>query len=490
MASNKAHKTLEAAKTLLRDSGLEKQFLESTGLSTLDEFSPQNFVDPYPSQPTASTQSTLSAALVPAKDQDKSVADAHQRQAPMVASDVLLPYARVHVTYAPRKKLSTYCPSALVMDYIVHLINDNLVDNFYFKRSAPDYHPYILRLYFAVVFWIQCLRAGHDVRALDVSKHQFLVRFLEAHPAESLAIPGPLLPLFKTLCSSQPENPLYGKVYPKLPEFVGPDRRSDFIRNEPQAFILPNVPGILALLSDLNSLISTDPPTQVKKGKHIPVTSNANQPKSFGFHTFPVPDERSNQEKWSLCSSGLQYPCEADLRLNADFAERYDDFDFPALAANDCLLELDQFMSMESSMAWFAQVKSVAATAASYFEGSGTLADCSPHGIVSNQLVVELNAPPTPPPAPTCNADKASTFPFSFRLSTSMRSPPALAEAMASMAQTNILMFNTHPYLAQIGRTTLTGGFWDIRPIDRSTSDASTYLTLGDSIKRMMKAKV
>lgn len=105
-------------------------------------------------------------------------------------------------------------------------------------------------------------------------------------------------------------------------------------------------------------------------------------------------------EKWSLVSPGLQYPCEAHKKLNEAFAERYDDFEFPVTAATDNLGKISSFLHMKRSMALFTQVKEVADFVAACFEGYGTLADCSPHGMVANQVMVCLS-PPEHLPDPT-----------------------------------------------------------------------------------------
>jgi len=140
---------------------------------------------------------------------------------------------------------------------MVHAMNITLCDNFDFKRANPNYHPYILRLYCGVLFWIQCLRAGNDVNDLTDVQHRFLNRFLDNHPLETLAVPGPLLGLFKTLCSSQPEFPHNhnGKVYPRIPAQPGPARRDAFMRDLLESHFLPNVPGIFALLEDLTAFL-------------------------------------------------------------------------------------------------------------------------------------------------------------------------------------------------------------------------------------------
>lgn len=226
------------------------------------------------------------------------------------------------------------------MDYILHLINVQLVDNFYFRRACPDYHPYILRLYYGILFWMQCIRAGNHAKDIDVDAHQVLTMFLEAFPPETLPISGPLLGLFKTLCCSQPEIPTYGVVFPSLPSNPGPERRDSFMNANPISHVLPNIPAIFALLSDLNSKLNPADDAQAvypAKGKHIPVPSTA---VVFGHHSFPVHANRTDAQKWALCSSGLQYPCEADKKLHESFAEGLANYTFPRTAGKEALKQL------------------------------------------------------------------------------------------------------------------------------------------------------
>nr|WEQ50557.1 coat protein [Sclerotinia sclerotiorum alphapartitivirus 1] len=492
MSSN-ATAALEQAKALLRSKGLEDEFLKSAGLDSLDELSPKNFADLSTDTPKPKVSATPvpSAAPVPAPDMKKSQADssAPAKPATPVSSDMLEPFLGTKILYASRKKLSYYWPSALMMFHITHLLNALLVDNFYFKRYCPDYHPYVLRLYFGILFIIQALRAGHDAKVLDPEQHEFLTQFLANYPPESLPIPGPLLALFKTICTSQPEILAYGKVYPHLPAQPGPATRDGFAAQEDWIMIIPQIPAILACLEDLNSKINTTTPVYPKKGKHEPVGSTA---VTFGHHAFPAQATRSAYEKWFLACSGLEYPCEADAKLNEAFAERYDNFDFPTTAATDDTTSYYGFTSMNRSMSWFCNVRDVAAAAALYSEGSGTLADCSPSGIVANQFQVVYSNPATVPPAPTKTFDPASRFPLAFRLTTTARSPPALAEALASMAQTHVRFPRNHGYAPNIGSDAhqRKGSFWDVRPIEKSSEDEESFNALPGIVKRMVKSRV
>lgn len=482
---------IEQAKALLRAKGLETEFLKSSGLDSLDDLTPKVFPDLQPDapRPKIQAQPSLSAAPVPPPDMKKSQADPSAKPtAPPVASDMLEPFLSTKILYASRKKLSSYLPSAYMMFFIVHLLNNLLVDNFYFKRYAPDYHPYVLRLYFGIIFIVQSLRAGLDTKALDNEQHEFLTRFLSNFPPESLPVPGPLLPLFKTLCSSLPEIQSFGKVYPRTPSIPGPTDRSDFVSDSTAILVFPQIPAIFALLEDLNSKINASPPVYPKKGKHTPVSATA---VTFGHHAFPAAAARSDLEKWALICSGLEYPCEADAKLNEAFAERYDNFDFPQNDADDDLQNYAGFMSMESSLSWFSAVRDVAAAAALYSEGSGTLADCSPSGIVANQFLVSYSPTLVDLRPPTQTSDKAALFPLSFRLSTTARSPPALAEALASASQTNVRFPWNHPWAPDIGGpSTRLGSFWAIRPIERSSEDQESIHSLQGIIKRMIKSRV
>jgi hypothetical protein len=376
-----------------------------------------------------------------------------------------------------------------MMYYIVHLLNDQLVDNFYFKRNCNEYHPYILRLYFGIIFIIQSLRAMKEVGTLDSHQDEFLTRFLQTHGLESLTIPGPLLPLFKTITASSAEYQNYGKISPLIPVKLGPNPRSNMAIFDPIHFGLPNIPGIFALIAHLDSVMNGTAPIQPAK-RWVPIDGTTAV--TFNGHAYAHPPSGwSDNEAWSLVSPGLEFPCEASKELNIVFAERYSDYEFPPVTGTDDLSSLSDYLSMTASSSWFNRVKEVAAMASLYCLGSGTLADCAPHSISSNHVIVNRIAPATLPSRPVRMADPASRSPFSYRLRTSDRQLPELSEIMAAAAQINILMYSTHPHLNGMTDAALrTGPYWDIRPQDLSSIDDESYLALQGVIKRLIKSRV
>lgn len=254
--SNSKLNSIKAA--LSGNTELEKQFLETTGLTSLDELhlGTTRDVDLESPAPKLTTVSVPSAAAIATPSKPKSAADAAPPAEFSSASDFLYDFKTVHINYKIRKTVSTFSPCSAMMMFILHHINLLLCDNFYFKRNAPDYHPYLLRYYFSILFFIQCFRAMDTCDLLDGEQHDILTRFLNSYPLESLVIPGPLLHVFKSICSSQAEFPQYGKVCPKIPKDFGTDDRSTGPAVGTQNWALPSISNIfdsLNLLKDLTT---------------------------------------------------------------------------------------------------------------------------------------------------------------------------------------------------------------------------------------------
>lgn len=494
MASSSNSRTKDSLRDLLKGispDDLLQFFAQKSKIDTTEEMIPAlrvRNIDAESVVPKLQPVVTEDASRKPEAHKDITSLDAHTGASPQTASDLLSPYAGMSILYLTRRLPSTYVPSSLMMYHLVHIMNDILTDSRSFRRACPDYHPYILRLYCGILFWIQCLRVCAHTATLSGSWHQFLVRFLDTHPLESLPIPAPLVLLFKSLCASQPEIKEYGFVSPTLPPQAGPSRRDSFMRDEPAAFVLPNVPGIFALLADLNAKINATQPIYPTKYAHTPVSDAA---VTFGLHQFAADADRTAKDKWSLVSAGLEYPCEADKKLHETFAERFPTFNFPPMAAGDNLTRVDHFLNMGGRTDWFGRVKDVAAAVSGAFKGSGTLADCAVSGLNANQYVIEYSSTSTALPAPTQVADPLSIFPFSIKARTSVRTFSQLTLSHACLVQTNILAPPNHPYINTFGQEEVTrhGHFWQIQPSESSETNEEGYIALRTLVKGLFDLK-
>nr|UHK02581.1 capsid protein [Heterobasidion partitivirus 21] len=490
--------TLANAKALIQKSGLEEEFLKAAGLNSLDELDPSNF------DKSIGNADSLMKRIVPASVPDtqpqapppasKSQADAGPKAQTPTASDFLFPFLTTTVNRKARKGSSTWHPASFMLFYILHHMNDLLCDHFYFKRDCPDFHPFVLRLYIGIVFYIQVVRAQLSVTSPSAANYQFLTEFLDMFKLETLHIPGPLLSLFKTICSSQPERANFGKVYPALPtRFFNAERKKHVLGLQTGSLGLPQVQGIFGLLEALNAKINGTTPSYPKKGwTAIDGTVDTTFCGDVFKKLTTTTTTYASTQAVLIISPGLEFTSEAPKKLNEDFAERLTDFGFPEFDADtDYGSSLRDFLGNPTAGDWFAKLRDVACVVSLYFEGSGTLADCSPSGIMANQVICQYSTPDTLPSSPSSQGDAASRFPLAYKLTTTSTTVPQLHEVMQGAGQTHARMFKTHPFFKDVGYGTgRVGPFWDVRPVDSSPTDDSTYVSIRSTVKSMLKSRV
>jgi hypothetical protein len=487
---------LTAIKTALSgNTELEKQFLETTGLSSLDELHLDDYrdVDSESPAPKLTATTITSPTPQPGKEKDKSAADASPPAEFSAASDFLYEFKSIHVNYAPQKKTSTFLPFSTMMMFILHHINLLLCDNFYFKRNCPDYHPYLLRIYFSILFFIQNLRAMDTSNLLDGEQHNILTKFLNAFPLESLVVPGPLLHVFKSICSSQAEFPQFGKICPLIPYDFGPNDRSTGPGPDQHNWTLPTIAGIFDTINILKDLVTEkDAPTR----NWTPQLNTKKEKVAFtlnGESYDKDPSKWTNLQAWLLLAPGIEYPCEADRKLNISFfTERFDSLELPTFESDQSLKTIDNYLGFfDQKTTWFSQVLDVATLASRYFNGSGTLADCSPSGFQTGQTIVQLIEPKTLPTKPNSFPSTRYFMDTNFRVSTTNRSIPELVPIMASASHIHSRYYKKHPFLKNIGNGYYRDGpFWEIRPIESSPPEESILNSVPNTIRKMMKDKL
>jgi hypothetical protein len=481
---------LASAKTAIVDAGLEEKFLAVTGLKSLDELSPDNFREYYGKADSLTKQLKFPSAepLAPPLGK-KEDADAPPRPQIEEASDYLSSFKDLTIRFPPRPVHSTFTPSPHIMYVIVHIMNNLLVDHFYFLRAAPNYHPALLRIYFGVIFVIQTLRAQHAANILETSaQNEFLKRFLDAYPVDTLPIPAPLLHIFKSLCASKPEIPQLALVVPFLPGKLVPSGSSllkdaNNLFASTTAMYLPDICGILSML-DKQKVTSS-----FKKGFHPKISATGDT--SFRGMTLDKDTTTwSSWSAWSLRAPGIEHPFESGKKLNESFFEdRIEDLSLPTVGGNDDVGTIDSWLRLHGSLSWFSEVRDLATTACKFFPGSGSLSDCPPLGLRTGQIVMQTIAPATVPTQPTSfTNDSKFNLDIKYRLLTTCRSISQMEVILAGASGINMRLYKTHP-ASNAGKSIIKGKFWDIRPIESGTSEEDRFFGLTDSIKRGIKER-
>jgi hypothetical protein len=471
--------TLDSFKTAVSDAKLEDQFLKLTGLSSMSELSPENFNENFGKADSLTKALTApSAAPVPHEERKKDAADSKPTPDSIVASDFLYGFKHFSIQYPPRRKVNTFIPSAYMMYYIVHEMNVLLCEHFYFKREAPNYHPLLLRIYFGIVFIVQGLRAQHAASALFGDQFEFLDKFLDAYPADTLPIPAPLLHIFKSLCSSRPEIPQLGFVAPIIDEFPGNDKMSDGPKNTGHYYLLPNIPYLLsyyALLADQKGKLS-----DIKK-----YLGDGTNDRTFAGITWDKDPTAWTANAYALVSSGMEHFIEGTTTFNEDFVKlRADNLEIPTPGVNDKTGTVDQFCFLKKKLSWFRDLLDIVDPLTKFFPGSGTLADCSPIGapvcqIQANVTNVDFDKPTKLSQSKGFYAEAHTT------LTSSSRTLDQLSMIMAAASQINVKIDHTNFHVKSRSQ----GPFWDLGPIETSSTDTAALLTVRQTVKKMMLSK-
>jgi hypothetical protein len=475
--------TLAAFKTAVAKSGLEDQFLKLTGLSSMDELSADNFDEKF-GQADSLTKSILapSAAPVPHDDQKKEDADAKKTASPVAASDFLYGFKHMTISYATRKKNNTLLPCSFMMMYIIHEMNVLLCEHFYFKRDAPNYHPLLLRAYFGIIFIVQTLRAQHAANALFGDQFDFLEKFLDAYPVDTLPIPAPLIHIFKSICASRPEIPQYGYVTPIVPEELWSTQLKDTPTSRYAIDFFPNIPYILALYNLLNGTTIKGNVKEIKT-----YLGDKTNDRTFAGITYDKdPSQWNTIRAHALRAPGMEHALEGTNSFNKDFYEnRFDNLEVPAPSSNDKVKFVDEFCYMSKKLAWFRDLVEIASSAAKYFEGSGSLADCSPVGPPVCQIQVTISNVDLHTAPVAFSTGKSFYAESHMKLTTSSRTIDQMSMIMASASHLN-LRYHTSINL----QSRQSGPFWSLGPIESSVTDESALIQVRQTVKKMMKSKV
>lgn len=144
-----------------------------------------------------------------------------------IATKNLIASMLVRFPLIPRLKVqtSTFTPTAFNYYEVIHLMDKLMCSNSYFAKSGLPWHAFISRIYFAVVFYIQTFRAMDHAKLGSRQTRLLISQILKDLPPERLPIPGPLMPILKALCCTQPEDQHFRLVCPLTPDNPGPRLR-------------------------------------------------------------------------------------------------------------------------------------------------------------------------------------------------------------------------------------------------------------------------
>lgn len=489
------------SKTSNLEGPTEKSLMEAVNLDSLNVSQPRN-VDAESAKPR--TQQQVIPIARKEEETETSIERKAFRKTETVTSDMFLPFMRNPLINIVEPSLSSFVPSSLMLYYVIHELDMLMAQNYYFNRSTTLWHPYITRLYYGILFIIQTLRSMNKVNALSIQQRLFLDQFLDSFPPETLSIAGPLIPFFRALACSRPNDLNLGQVYPYLPQKLGPRSPGNRILKDKAAFLWPNIP---LLIGFINRITSTEAKNSANRNgasndvAEYPSPWNPLQVLSFTGQTTrspmqPIingvqwssdPTTWDDQTAWSLVSQGVSYPIETSDDQNKKFTRFGSNLKIPTIEETDNLNTVQSFCQLHD-LTWFAKLLPVMTLYAKYFKAQGTLADCSPEGGSSTRITIKYEAPKQKKdkpllPKPTTPGDDYSRFAPVFRSRTTEYGINQFHSMEAHLTQLNVEIFEEHPYFGKVGtleNDDREGPFWSITPVSHESMRDTGYLQIAD----------
>nr|BBU59847.1 capsid protein [Rosellinia necatrix partitivirus 19] len=484
-----------------KDPKLAAQFKALMGIKSdeLEEPSPRKALLPSTSHQVSSTTGTdKNSGKKPRPEQSLDENDANSKQEVESASDIL---ALVHDVVLPRRIKfveSTFVPNLSGCFYVLYLMDSLIGKTFKARRAHQLMNPFAHQLYFSILVSVQvarCMKFAHLLeRNEDIS---FLDTFLQLYPPEKLAIPGPLLPFFKAICTYKVQNELFARVSPAFPnQAINAGANGRQVSHMTASILFPHVPIAASLFRLFHTAVQGSNDGAFYTGnKHWPFTlADANTPNgdyaaavTLGGFTFAVDRNWSNTEINALTNPASRYRPKMPRDLYTNVHDNIDDFAVPPVPSN-ATISLQRWFCMQQ-MKWFNTFLAPMAAYSSLWIGSGSLADCSIDGPSVGAYTCRYqpseNAPTYTNPYPFMTE---LHFNLSTRMYTSQGSPEPVTEKMAAFTQIHGRLATDHPYIGTLDAASYRAGpVWDARPMYGPSTEDFTHESMQESLRRFIQ---
>jgi len=289
------------------------------------------------------------------------------------------------VTYSATNK---WLPSSIGMMQIINGMHSVLDGNEYLRRIAPNYLSMSVTLYYAVLWYVQILRAQTAAKTIGKNDSSWLRGFLRTYGEESLVIAGPLVPLFNSITSVLTENVYNDWIVPSLPDNLAKAESGATL--SPHHDLIPNVPALFDLLHtfcNLNTIGNNN--FENNEFVKFPITSGGT---IGGFTVAPTP----GNSRWVLSNPGLDNTFPETMSKYIEVHRAWSRTKIraePAITDQTSLKSIGEWLRMSTSYTWFADCQKMATLQASRFLHPANLSQISTTGRLDVLIQCEYFAP-------------------------------------------------------------------------------------------------
>lgn len=357
---------------------IEQAYIKELQVTNLDPSIDSNLSN----DPAKASTSSVEERTVTKPQPDFKPSDEFRREI-AIKYELCLPQLRTPFRKVNTRIISSYVPTTFNYYTVIHYMDQMIQSDSYFTRERLPWHPFISRLYYAIIFYIQTLRAMNYARQIQRTDAEFLKHFEDSYPFDSLPIPGPLAPILKALCASEPSDGIFNITCPKIPKDIGPAQASDVLSLNHSTLALPNVPFLLGMIDTL-----IHPPDGELPDYTDPNTFNDQHQITINGHDF-LPDDWQFIERSILIQPGMTYTPETDPFIDEEFHAQGETLGLPIPDEQDDLTDIEDFLYL-TNLDWFSEVRNIMSSYTLKFKDSCTLASCSPFGppcgLITNRM--------------------------------------------------------------------------------------------------------
>lgn len=164
-----------------------------------------------------------------------------------------------HVVISPviQPKKSWFYPNYIVGNLIVDAMDRCIDGNQELTWMCPNYFSLAVRLYYAVMFYVQILKAKEAAGKLSKSESTWIRSFKRVYPLESLPIAGPMVPYLSNIVAVKPNDDKYDFIYPDYLTNQGLQVEKGIPKIDSIFMIQPNVTVLTEFLAMFTELTTT-----------------------------------------------------------------------------------------------------------------------------------------------------------------------------------------------------------------------------------------
>jgi hypothetical protein len=155
-------------------------------------------------------------------------------------------------------KKSTYLPNFIAATVIITAIESCVDGDEELKWVSPFYFSLPARIYWAILFYVQILKAKEAAKKLTKAEGTWFRAFKRVYPLESLPVAGPLVPYYTNIVSVNPNDDKYDFVYPDYVKNFGISVEKGVPKVLDTFFLQPNILLLTEFLSQFTRMRTAD----------------------------------------------------------------------------------------------------------------------------------------------------------------------------------------------------------------------------------------